>query len=443
MGKEPAKFADLDKAVDKDRFKPHIVRVYAVRAEKREQAKPRRDISQEDIATMFSVATRTLRTWDHWYDEEGVEGLRARGGQGRKPAVSNEDVDRAIKAAQESGGVQGSLEEAADKCRACKDDLEAREAGKKRPRRKAPVPAKCRCSGSGGCVKPNKCKCAPGKACKCKCCRNLKLPPRGPRHARGCPRARIRPKGAITAPILCATIFSMFGKMYSVGHMYTIMSKHNLASKKLSAIHINHAGCAAVRAWQRRLEVRLKKLRDAGYAICSFDECFMVRDKATGRMWIEKGKRLAQLYTGSRDRIVLFGYYFEDCTHRFQEYAFADSYALIDSLKRIGAEYGKVAIIMDRMSAHQAKVVKEFLREYRLANPGRDIQVIFLPRGSPYLNVVEECWNILKKAVAQYYYYPRFDDFRWAVSDHLRTVRYRMKMANFLYRNPRLHLVGE
>lgn len=258
-----------------------------------------------------------------------------------------------------------------------------------------------------------------------------------------CPRlpaARIRPKGAITAPILCAAIFAMFGKMYSVGHMYTIMSKHNLASKKLSAIHINHAGCAAVRAWQRRLEVRLKKLRDVGYAICSFDECFMVRDKATGRMWIEKGKRLAQLYTGSRDRIVLFGYYFEDCTHRFQEYAFADSYALIDSLKRIGAEYGKVAIIMYRMSAHQAKVVIEFLREYRLAHPGRDIQLIFLPRGSPYLNVVEECWNLLKKAVAQYYYYPRFNDFRWAVSDHLRTSRYTMKMSDFVYRNPRLHL---
>ena len=99
---------------------------------------------------------------------------------------------------------------------------------------------------------------------------------------------------------------------------------------------------------------RLKKPRDAGYAVCSFDECFMVRDRSTGRMRIEGGKRLAQLYTGSRDRIVLFGY-FENCTHRFQEYAFADSYALIDSLRRIGAEYGKVAIIMDRMSAHQPR----------------------------------------------------------------------------------------
>ena len=217
------------------------------------------------------------------------------------------------------------------------------------------MPAKCRCGGSGGCVKPSKCRCAPGRACKCRCCRNLKLPPRGPRHAPGCPRARIMPKGAITAAILCATVFGMFGKMYSAGHMYAIMSKHNLASKKLSVVHVNHASYAAVRAWQWRLGGRLKKPRDAGYAVCSFDECFMVRDRSTGRMRIEVGKRLAQLYTGSRDRIVLFGYYFENCTHRFQEYAFADSYALIDSLRRIGAEYGKVAIIMDRMSAHQPR----------------------------------------------------------------------------------------
>ena len=49
--------------------------------------------------------------------------------------------------------------------------------------------------------------------------------------------------------------------------------------------------------------------------------------------------------------------------------------------------------------------MKKFLRGYRLANPGRDIQLIFLPRGSPYLNVVEECWNLLKKAVARHYCY--------------------------------------
>ena len=84
--------------------------------------------------------------------------------------------------------------------------------------------------------------------------------------------------------------------------------------------------------------------------------------------------------------------------------------------------------------------MKKFLREYRAAYPDRDIQLIFLPRGSPYLNVVEECWNLMKKAVAQHYYYPRFDDFRWAVSAYHRTARFSMDMEAFLYRNPWPHV---
>ena len=442
MGKGAELYADLVKAIKDARYKPRLMRTCVVLAELKERAKPRRDLTQEQIAAIFMIDARTLRTWTARYLAEGVDGLRARGGQGRKPALSDEEISAAIKRAEEQGGFHSTPEKEAGKCGACKEAVEAKEAkeaGEKRPRRKAPAPAKCKC-GDGGCIKPGKCKCAPGRACKCRCCRSLKLPPRGPRHARGCPLARILPKGALTAAILGAVLFDMFGVAYSTGHLYDIMARHNLVSKKLSSIHINHAGCAAVRAWQRRLAVRLKKLRDAGYAICSFDECFMVRDKSTGRMWVEKGKKVVQLYTGSHERIALFGYYFEDCTHRFQEYAFADAFALIDSLRRIGAEYGRVAVIMDRMSAHQAEVLKKFLRDYRRANPGRDIQLIFLPRGSPYLNVVEECWGLLKKAVAHHYYYLRFDDFRWAVSDYLRTARYTMRMEDFLYRNPRLHL---
>ena len=59
----------------------------------------------------------------------------------------------------------------------------------------------------------------------------------------------------------------------------------------------------------------------------------------------------------------------------------------------------------------------------------RTWSAIFLPRGPPYLNVVEECRNLLKKAVAQYCHYPLFGGFRWAVSNHLRTARCGMKIT--------------
>ena len=149
-------------------------------------------------------------------------------------------------------------------------------------------------------------------------------------------------------------------------------------------------------------------------------------------------KRRPQLYTMSRERVALFGY-FENCTHCFQEYVFGYSYALIDSLKRIATEYGRVAIVMDRMSAHNSKAVKKFLRKYRATYPGRDIQPIFLPHGLPYLNVVEECWNLLKKS-RRAKLLLAIRRFSAAVSEYSRTARFSRKIETFLYQNPEPHL---
>ena len=446
MRHEPVPHEELDAAIERVRYMPRVVRMLAVRAEMAEQEKEHRDIPQATIAMIVGVDPRTLRTWTDRFRAEGVEGLRARGGQGRKPKLSDEDMAKAIKKAQEGGGFQSSPEAEADKCGACRaeaEDTRAAEAGeKKRPSRRPPAkPVACKCDRDGReCDKPGKCTCRPGRACKCQCCRDPRLPRRGPRHASGCPRARVWPVGAVTAAILCAVVFDMFGVAYSISHMYAIMPQHGLVSKKLSFVHVNHASGAAVRAWQRRLRVRLKKLRKAGYVIASFDECFMVRDKAAGRVWVEMGMKAMQVYAGSRERIALFGYYFEGGTHRFQEYKFADSYALINSLERIANEFGKVAIIMDRASPHNSDKTRKLIRKYRREHPGHDIQLIFLPRGSPYLNVVEECWALLKANVARFYFYPRFDDFRWAVTDHLRTTQYRLEMDDYLYCDPGPHL---
>ena len=439
MEEGDAAYADLDEIIGEDTHKTPVIRACAVKLELREREKDHRDLTQDEIASAFMVDSRTLRIWVTHYRKDGADGIKRHKGQGRKPDLSDEQVRAAINSAQESGGFQSTPENEADNCGACKEMADARAEGRKAPpRRAAPTPAACKCDGS--CEQPRKCKCEPGKACKCKCCRNVKLPPRGPRHASGCPLARILPQGVVTAALLHGTILAMFGKNYSMGHVYALLHKHGLASKKLAGLHVNHACISTVRSWQHRLRGRLKRLRDAGYAIASFDECYMVRDRAAGRVWVERGMKAVQIYTGTRERVALFGYYFEDCTHRFQEYAFGDTYSVIESLKIIAAEYGRVAIIMDRMSAHNSKAMKKFLRGYRAAHPDRDIQLIFLPRGSPYLNVVEECWNLLKKAVAQHYYYPRLDDFRWAITDYLRTARFSMDMEEFLYRNPRLHV---
>ena len=193
--------------------------------------------------------------------------------------------------------------------------------------------------------------------------------------------------------------------------------------------HVDHAGGATVRAWQRHPMVRLKRLRKAGCAIATLDECFMARDKAAGRVRVEMGKAAVQVHTGSRERIAVFGY--EDGTHRFQEYKFADSHAMFSPLARIAGEFGKVTIIMGRASSHNSGTMKRLLRECRRDHPGRGIHLIFLPRGSPCLDAVEGWWALPKANVVRFYLYPRLDDFRWAVTGHLETTKYRLKWMTF------------
>lgn len=102
MRHEPVPHEELDAAIERVRYMPRVVRMLAVRAEMAEQEKEHRDIPQATIARIVGVDPRTLRTWTDRFRAEGVEGLRARGGQGRKPKLSDEDMAKAIKKAQGS-----------------------------------------------------------------------------------------------------------------------------------------------------------------------------------------------------------------------------------------------------------------------------------------------------------------------------------------------------
>ena len=431
MDKSNARHEDLDEVVGNMWFKPHKVRVIAVRVELLERAKPSRKLSQKEIAAMFGISARMLRNWVTRYLEEGVDGLRARGGQGRKRDVPKEDVDATIKDSLESGGIKAKYEESGDgvECPACD--------AAKEPRRR-PEPEACRCKGK--CKKPRKCKCKPGKTCRCNCCRPLKLPPMGPRHVPGCPRARISPTNATSAAAVRDALEKKYGKKYSLSQVYTYLSEYGLTSQKLSAVQVNHASVATIEEWQTRQPDRIEKLHKAGYRVCAFDECHIVINKETGRMWIEKGKRAALPYPGSSLRISLFGFYFEDGTVRVYEYAHADSRTFLDAINRICAEFGKVAVYLDRAPTHRSDETKRGIRKLR-RDPSKNVRLLFLPQGSPFLNVVEAIWNMLKAAVARHYYYLRFDDFRRAISDFGETAEIKLDLGKFLYRDPRKYVL--
>ena len=87
-----------------------------------------------------------------------------------------------------------------------------------------------------------------------------------------------------------------------------------------------------------------------------------------------------------------------------------------------------VAVTADRAPQHRSKLVKEFLRN------NRDVKMIYLPKGSPYLNAMEKCRHQGKRVLLVSEYYRTFQDMHRAVSLYYRTVRFKLDLLKFTSR---------
>ena len=301
-------------------------------------------------------------------------------------------------------------------------------------------PARCKCKGA--CTMPSgrkrrNCKCEPGKPCRCACCEPLDMPPLGPPHVKGCPALVTAPPHSLTPKEFGDEIEKVTGVRYSKSHLYALLAALRLSPKTPTMTHVNRASRRNVLRWQRRVRKRIDKLRERGYTVVAVDEAFLVYNTIRGRKhWTLVGKRVPQLRTGSHKRAAPHCGYAEDGRHLTCFFARANSYTFIEFLKRLTAKFGKVAVIADQYSAHYSYVVREFIKKNRRERPDRDIQMVRFPVGCPYLNVVEQCWNRLKRAVVVGEHHATFEDLRRAASKFMGTARFNFALADYLYAKP-------
>ena len=139
---------------------------------------------------------------------------------------------------------------------------------------------------------------------------------------------------------------------------------------------------------------------EKGFTILDMGEAFFVYDVASGRKcWPPRGGRTVVPYAGNHRRIVVYGVNAKDSRQLFRTRELFDAPTFVWYLKELRRHFGKVAAVMDRASPHRAKAVKKLLRG------NKDIKIIYLPKGSPYLNAVEECWLRGKQVlpISEYY----------------------------------------
>ena len=212
-----------------------------------------------------------------------------------------------------------------------------------------------------------------------------------------------------------------------------IMQKYGLSPKGSQKVHINRATKAAVKSWQYRLKKRISRLEQDDFVIAMEDEAFFIHDVKSGRKyWSPVGVPITVPYTGSHKRITTYGSITMDGRQFFRTESWFNAPTFVAYLKAMQKHFGNVAVMVDRASPHRAKLVKKLLRE------NKNIKIIYLPKGSPFLNPVEECWHQGKRILLVSEYYRRVADMQNAISKYYRTARFHLDLLKYIYRKPHL-----
>ena len=207
------------------------------------------------------------------------------------------------------------------------------------------------------------------------------------------------------------------------------MRRYGPTPKVPQKVHNNRASRGAVRSWQYRFDRRVSCLEEKGFTILDMSGAFFVYDVASGRKyWPPRGERTVVPYTGNHRRTVVYGANARDGRQLFRTRELFDAPTFVCYLKELQRHFGKVAAVMDRASPHRAKAVKKVLRG------NKDIKIIYLPKGSPYLNTVEECLLRRKQVLLVSEYHRTFVDLRNAIITHYRTVKFKLDIFKFAQR---------
>ncbi len=234
-----------------------------------------------------------------------------------------------------------------------------------------------------------------------------------------------------TPIMLQQSIFYSTGVKFHITHVRKIMHQYGMSAKTAQKYHINHASVSAVRSWQQRIKKRISRLKTDGFTIAMLDEAFFIRDGKTGRKyWSPVAKRIFLPYTGRHESLAVYGTITTNGSQLFRVYEKFNCITFVEYLKKLNYKYGKIALMSDRTSVHKSKKVKEFLAD----NP--NVKLIWLPKGSPYLNMIEQCWKISKYALLVSEYYAMFGIMNKAVSEYFRVTKFKLDVVNYIFRNP-------
>lgn len=172
-------------------------------------------------------------------------------------------------------------------------------------------------------------------------------------------------------------------------------------------------------------------LPESRVVVCE-DESIFVYDSVVRAVWARKGSKPIALKTGSHRKTCVFGAIGMDGRQLFRQTKDIDHLEFIRFLNALKRKFKKFLLFIDRAPWHGfGRRGAEEVKQYFAKNK-KCIAVVYFPKVSPELNPVEECWRQTKDSVLGSMFYPTFEEMKAALTQHLRTKRFKLDMVKYL-----------
>lgn len=163
------------------------------------------------------------------------------------------------------------------------------------------------------------------------------------------------------------------------------------------------------------------------YEIICIDEAHFRREADKRRCWSPIGITPIVHVNGSFQNTNVYGAYTLRGTfhYKFVEKQLAiKTIAFFERLRKI---YGKIIFIVDRARWHTAHIVEEYVAAH-----AEDIKLLFLPRTSPDMNPVEECWRQTRNETTGNIAYNTVEELKTALRNQWNKQKFQHKVISYL-----------
>ena len=238
-----------------------------------------------------------------------------------------------------------------------------------------------------------------------------------------------------TAEEVCEYVKQQFNVQYTPEGMVHLLHRLGYRYKKATIVP-GKIDPVKQEKFVKKYKRRLKKLSE-DEVVYFLDGCHPTYNSHAGYGWIAIGKQFAIKSQDGRKRINLMGAYNPKTGEPIvREYQTLNQESTIDFLHQLKYENEgkKIYVIWDNVSYQHAKGVKEAAKELK-------IKLVFLPRYSPNLNLIERYWGFLKKKIIKNKHYETFEEFKETILRFTKSKSEKLRKALMKYIPEKFHLI--